>query len=870
MSSFFDNIQIESVPESGSEGSDDETFSISSAFGIPQTSKKATKKKTMKSNVRGRGGYRGRGRGNKGPNPIARKNVFEVEENEENEEEKDQITQTKNVNDNQQMSSIEKQPEMKDVKEVKEIKETIEIKPEIKETVEIKDTVEMKPEIKEDKEDNEVKETTEIKEINIPIVHQQIDEKEQQNNQQKQTLVIEMDNENEKEKEEKEKEEQQEQQEEYPIRRGKNAKMKRNVMRRGARKTSTMASRNREENEEDNDNTLTSNVNTRAKNMKLNIQITEANTTENDNNDNDNNNDNNEETTESMSLTSTTTATEDVDGSVHRVKPRKKATLAKHNRRAKQAKTKLTDSEMFSQYSRSQLNIRESTLLSNQPEDPQQQQTNQPQQPMVDPFGNEEENDEDSEDVSSKKKKYNKYKLNKRLSVFSSNFIIRKKFGNGISSYFDFLYYMIVSDFIIGLFLLFSWTIQIMDADYSANPFNLIYIQYYGGGTRSFVLFEVTNILLFVFSFLQSILYFWTRRHIVNEEEEMMKLRKEIDEDVAKQYYMPIDRDTEGELLEKSDASTSQQIQKNIASFVIYFICVIFACVLVAFLQLDVSGAFAALSEKTDEALKGTFVAGVNFGSIFTSLGICIINQFIRIVSNYLSNHYEIHKQYNKFVMTTVIKDLAGKFFIIETMYICDKLNMNSQDCALQQSGITFLTFVFVDVFCLVIISSFTVLSEWLSDRFKIKCKYRLFNACKGMFAKLCSYKCCTSEYIEEKDFDLDGEFYEIFFKQFNFIVGSIYCPPLMIFGSLTFAIKYVFDKLTLTKVSYNSKKTTQDSIVFSAKILVIVDFLALILPFYGGMWILSGDFFQSFNKDFCGCKVFVDDDGNNYLKGCQ
>ena len=105
--------------------------------------------------------------------------------------------------------------------------------------------------------------------------------------------------------------------------------------------------------------------------------------------------------------------------------------------------------------------------------------------------------------------------------------------------------------------------------------------------------------------------------------------------------------------------------------------------------------------------------------------------------------------------------------------------------------------------------------------------------------------------------FDIETEYFEVYFREFNIMIGSTTTPILMLIGAFSFAIEYVCDKTKLTRFCYKTKKTPGMMIRFNMLLLMVTVVLAIFLWPYGLLWVVSGDLFGLVDKSYCNCNIF-------------
>ncbi|EKE37152.1 hypothetical protein ENUP19_0083G0125 [Entamoeba nuttalli] len=444
---------------------------------------------------------------------------------------------------------------------------------------------------------------------------------------------------------------------------------------------------------------------------------------------------------------------------------------------------------------------------------------------------------------------------NKPMSLFSTNFVLRQRFGLGIALYFDFLYYVLVSDLVIGAGIVFVWSIQSEFASVTSNPLTLLYIEAYGSGPFNYYFFFVTNILFFIVCLGQGLYYYITRRNIIKREYEKEKMLMDIDEDFVQQINMPTERDKDGSMIQKGRSSWFiRKIWKIISYFIFMVFTLIFCTILVVIIKFKPDQ--ESIQRFVDSQMQQINFPLFSFYDILVSVLLFVFYQILRIVAQLVSL-IERHKKYIGYVKDRTIKYFIGKIFLVMSIYITNRIVKVDVGCPLAPAGSTFFTVVLTD---LVLTNFFGILFPFIKAHFPIISR---------VIKKIC--KCimpCWKDSFDENDiapqFEIESEYFEIYFRQFNILIGSTTSPILMLIGALSFAIEYACDKIKLTKFCYQTKKTPGMMIRFNQWFLTFTFVLAFILWPYGGFWIVSGDLFGLLNKNYCDCSLFRSK--NNFL----
>ena len=430
-----------------------------------------------------------------------------------------------------------------------------------------------------------------------------------------------------------------------------------------------------------------------------------------------------------------------------------------------------------------------------------------------------------------------------QMSIFTTNYMIKKKFGLGVSLYFDFLYYMIVSNLVIGIFMTLIWSIQAELSSASTNPLSLIYIESYGSGAASYYIFLFSNILVVVFYILQALIYFYTRRQIVEREKNKNKYL----EQQPKEIQNLVKNKRGGYDPNKKHVAKWIRILLTLVSNCLFiFVTLIFCaaiCALIYFKPME-----SVIQEYLDSQLQKVNVPIFSFYDIFISVILFIFYQCLKLVSTIMQN-MEIHYSNNGAIKSSLFKFVVGKILLVETMYATNRVVATNNGCPFASAGSTFLSVVLTD---LVLTNFFGVLMPFLKYKFP-RFKRFLMVALKKML-------CCCGKGIDpddDPDFEIQTEYFEIYFRQFNIMIGSTACPLLLLIGSLTFTIEYVCDKVKLVKFTYKSEKTHGQMIKFNTIFMILTVVLAVFIWPYGIFWITSGDLFGVMNKNYCDCNLF-------------
>lgn len=325
------------------------------------------------------------------------------------------------------------------------------------------------------------------------------------------------------------------------------------------------------------------------------------------------------------------------------------------------------------------------------------------------------------------------------LSIFTTNFILRKEYGLGVALYFDFLYFVIVSDLIIGLLMAVVWSVQTEYSSITNNPLKLLYIEAYGSGSFNYYFFMITNILFSVICLGQGLYYYITRRNIIKREYEMEKMLMDKDENYVTLINMPDERDTDGSMKRKGESSVFNRKFFKLLSYIVFMAFTLFFCAILVVVI------YFKPEQVSIQRYVDTQLSKINFPlfsvyDIFVSVLLYVFYQILRLVARLVS-FIEKHRKYIGYVKDRTIKYFIGKIFLVMSIYITNRLTRRDEGCPLAPAGSTFFSVVLTDM---ILSNLFGILIPFIREKFpSFTIAYK--RLCKCIFP-------CFKQFFDEND----------------------------------------------------------------------------------------------------------------------